>query len=254
MNRGKGQSVVAVDLQPGEIDFNAPITIIHRWKDEDNDGWVDDILPIIRERRLFISKDHDVITSVCENNSCSCEDPPALCSACECSLYTNYFEIEVSSFSEYSLVAPLDSDEDDVPDDFDGVEDNCYDTPNGTALGLCAQTECGVYRYSLKECTDNTECVDHYGACWTCLQNQEDIYPPGGNDTGDACEWCYANFGGDSNVYPSDLSVFLGEYGRTDCITNPSCEADIDGDGNVYPSDLSIFLAEYGSTDCPTIP
>ena len=28
------------------------------------------------------------------------------------------------------------------------------------------------------------------------------------------------------------------------------CQADFDYDGNVYPSDLSVFLSEYGRTDC----
>ena len=28
------------------------------------------------------------------------------------------------------------------------------------------------------------------------------------------------------------------------------CESDFDDDGNVYPSDLSVFLDEYGRTDC----
>jgi len=46
------------------------------------------------------------------------------------------------------------------------------------------------------------------------------------------------------------MSVFLGEYGRTDCLISPPCEADFDDDGNVYPSDLSVFLGEYGRTDC----
>jgi hypothetical protein len=66
---------------------------------------------------------------------------------------------------------------------------------------------------------------------------------------------CQCDFDDDGNVYPSDLSVFLGEYGRTDCLTTPPpCEADFDDDGNVYPSDLSVFLGEYGRTDCLTIP
>jgi hypothetical protein len=86
------------------------------------------------------------------------------------------------------------------------------------------------------------------------------------NANPNACSWgncnvalhinalCHADFDSDGNVYPSDLSIFLDEYGRTDCLTNPPCQTDIEGDGNVYPSDLSIFLDEYGSTDCPVIP
>jgi len=78
--------------------------------------------------------------------------------------------------------------------------------------------------------------------------------PPYSTDPlcGDVCEnQCQCDFDDDGNVYPSDLSVFLGEYGRTDCLTTPPlCEADFDDDGNVYPSDLSVFLGEYGRTDC----
>ena len=32
------------------------------------------------------------------------------------------------------------------------------------------------------------------------------------------------------------------------------CQSDFDCDGNVYPSDLSVFLDEYGKTDCTSCP
>jgi hypothetical protein len=108
--------------------------------------------------------------------------------------------------------------------------------------------------------------ADNYGDvcdnCWEVYNpdqldsNQNCPDPPYSTDPlcGDACEGinqCQADFDDDGNVYPSDLSVFLGEYGRTDCLTTPPpCEADFDDDGNVYPSDLSVFLGEYGRTDC----
>jgi len=149
---------------------------------------------------------------------------------------------------------PLDSNPGQADNDADGagnVCDNCSQIPNGPNLGVCAET-CDVFRYSLKPCTSDGDCPDE---CWSCMMNQEDNYPAGGNGVGDVCEWCYAEFDGDGNVYPSDLSVFLGEYGRTDCNINPPpCQSDFDGDGNVYPSDLSVFLDEYGRTDCPVMP
>ena len=133
--------------------------------------------------------------------------------------------------------------------DLDGVHnliDNCLEIANGPDLGTCMRYFNGVFKNTGVTCTSDNEC----GSGESCDTYQIDY---NSNDIGDACE-CYADFDGDSNVYPSDVSIFLGEYGRTDCITNPPCQADIDGDGNVYPSDLSIFLAEYGSTDCPTMP
>jgi len=277
-DQGEAESVLGVQLESGDESFSQPVTVTLIWDDEDNDGLVEvgGEETSINEAALFITKDGEIMTTTCDGATCSCI---IHCTTCSCDLNTNSFEVDVTSFSEFTLAVPLDSDGDGVTDNFDGVVDNCpYATnpeqedfgdgdgvgdtcdncpniPNGPVLGLCAQTECGAYRYSLKECTNNPECVDHYDTCWTCLQNQEDIYPPGGNGTGDACEWCYANFDGDSNVYPSDLSIFLGEYGRTDCFTTPPpCETDIDGDGNVYPSDLSIFLEEYGREDCPVVP
>jgi hypothetical protein len=148
-------------------------------------------------------------------------------------------------------------DEDTIDSDGDGVDDgegighgcdNCPNTPNGPGLGTCAEIIGTIVKGTGVVCTEGgSEC----GGGEVCQMNQEDCND---NGIGDACE-CYANLDGDSNVYPSDLSVFLGEYGRTNCLTTPPpCEADIDGDGNVYPSDLSIFLEEYGRTDCPVIP
>ena len=32
------------------------------------------------------------------------------------------------------------------------------------------------------------------------------------------------------------------------------CQCDFDCDGNVYPGDLSVFLGEYGKTDCTSCP
>ena len=40
----------------------------------------------------------------------------------------------VTSFSNFALIIPTDSDSDGVPDDFDGVEDLCDDTPSGAAV------------------------------------------------------------------------------------------------------------------------
>ena len=139
-------------------------------------------------------------------------------------------------------------------DGFSDCLDNCPQHPNGPDLGLCAQTECGVYRYSLKKCTSDTECIEQWGSCWTCLINQEDNYPLEGNGTGDACEWCYTDFGGDGKVFPDDAMVLLGEWKRKDCSGENPCQADINGDGKVFPDDAMVLLTEWKRKDCPVLP
>ena len=140
-----------------------------------------------------------------------------------------------------------DADDDDIPD----ACDNCPYTPNGPDLGYCAQTECFTFRYSTHLCSSNDDCV---GPCMTCLMNQEDNYPPGGNDTGDACEWCYADLDGSGDVYPDDAMILLGEWKRKNCSAENPCQADIDGDGKVYPADAMILLSEWKRKDCPVLP
>ena len=132
--------------------------------------------------------------------------------------------------------------------DGDGVGDvcdNCPETPNGPISGTCVKINSGLLQGTGTVCSNSLDCEEDE----LCEMYQWDLNE---NDVGDACE-CYADFDGNGDVYPSDLSVFLNEYGRTDCLTNPPCQADIDGDGNVYPSDLSVFLFEYGRDDCPVI-
>ena len=43
--------------------------------------------------------------------------------------------------------------------------------------------------------------------------NQEDNYPPGGNDIGDACE-CEGDFDRDGDVDGDDVGKFLEDFGR----------------------------------------
>jgi len=159
---------------------------------------------------------------------------------------------DVFAVGEYGTILHYDSDT-----DSDGIldnDDNCPETPNGPDLGLCAQTQCGVYRYSLKECRSDTECVERWGLCWTCLMNQEDNYPEGGNRIGDACEWCYADLDSSGDVYPDDAMILLEEWKRKNCSGENHCQADIDGDGKVYPGDAMILLSEWKRKDCPVLP
>jgi hypothetical protein len=95
--------------------------------------------------------------------------------------------------------------------DVDGIldnQDNCPNHPNGPALGTCTS---GPYELiGIQTCTSNEEC-DSNGFC---SMNQEDIYPPGGNGIGDACE-CESDFNCDGNVDASDVEKFLEDFGRS---------------------------------------
>lgn len=95
--------------------------------------------------------------------------------------------------------------------DVDGIldnQDNCPNHPNGPALGTCTS---GPYELiGIQTCTSNEEC-DPNGFC---SMNQEDIYPPGGNGIGDACE-CESDFNCDGNVDASDVEKFLEDFGRS---------------------------------------
>lgn len=59
---------------------------------------------------------------------------------------------------------------------------------------------------------------------------------------------CEGDFDTDGDVDGSDLAVFAGDFGRTDC--SEDCEGDFDSDGDVDGSDLAVFAAEFGRTDC----
>ena len=44
--------------------------------------------------------------------------------------------------------------------------------------------------------------------------NQEDLYPPQGNDLGDACD-CEGNFDCDQDVDGTDAAIFKEDFGRS---------------------------------------
>ena len=135
-----------------------------------------------------------------------------------------------------------DPDGDGVPD----IQDNCLTTPNGPDLGTC-------YSWSgmTGSCTSDNDCG---GSPGSCSMNQEDTYPPGGNDCGDACE-CEGDFDRDGDV---DVEIGLlsnGQSSRTDCTNENPCNGDFDCDGDVGQDDQVKFDEDFGrnmySNPCP---
>ena len=128
---GDAQTIFGVQLKPSGVSFTEPVTVVLRWNDEDNDGLVEinEIETDINESSIFVTKDSIVITTPCFISSCSCYSN---CSECQCDSNANYFEVDVTSFSEYALAIPLDSDGDGIANNYDGVVDNCpcHDNPD----------------------------------------------------------------------------------------------------------------------------
>ena len=169
----------------------------------------------------------------------------------------------------FRLVAglPDDRDEDGI---LDG-QDNCPTVPNGTSVGTCSSGYTGV------SCTTNGDCgVDGFcslnqedtdtdgtgDVCDNCPDlfnvTQDDNYPPGGNNCGDACE-CEGNFDGDDDVDGTDSYTFGTDFGRNQwlapCTPENRCNGDFDCDGDVDAADVIEFRDDFGrsgySDPCP---
>jgi len=112
---GQALAIYGVELGPEGTVFNEPITLVFAWDDADNDGEVD--RTNIQENDLVITKDGVAITDLCQFDA-------------GCDQVANTFTFSVTSFSEFTLSGPLDTDDDGVPDNFNGVKDNCPPVPN----------------------------------------------------------------------------------------------------------------------------
>jgi len=92
----------------------------------------------------------------------------------------------------------------------------------------------------------------------TANPGQEDSFPPGGNDCGDACE-CEGNSDGDEDVDGTDATEFKSDFGRNpfsnECEAIDPCSGDFDCDGDVDGTDASLFKSDFGrsqfSNPCP---
>jgi len=133
-NLGVALGVFGVDIQPEGTVFDVPVTLVFRWDDADNDGWVDNTN--IKEDNLRITKDNVAITGKCKDDT-TC-DPAA-----------NTFTITVTSLSVFAIIGPLDSDNDGVFDNFDGVADACpYEDATGFDADIdgCIDSMSGLAR------------------------------------------------------------------------------------------------------------
>ncbi|GAG46393.1 unnamed protein product, partial [marine sediment metagenome] len=129
-NPGLGQAVAVYSFEPDGLVFDSPVTITIV-KD------VSDLNPNQRNRlTLYILTDtdgdgvEDTFVEIVDTVCTVVEDPM--------DVFTATCVAEIGHFSSVGVVAPLDSDDDGVPDDFDGVTDNCPTVPNpGQADGDC---------------------------------------------------------------------------------------------------------------------
>jgi hypothetical protein len=79
--------------------------------------------------------------------------------------------------------------------------------------------------------------------------NQEDTYPPQGNNIGDACD-CEGNFDCDQDVDGVEVTEFLLHFGRggysSPCTNGTLCSGDFICDGDVDAEDVTLFLEDFG--------
>jgi len=88
--------------------------------------------------------------------------------------------------------------------------------------------------------------------------NQQDTYPPQGNNIGDACD-CECDFDCNGAVDANEVTLFLTDFGRSEhndpCTGGNPCNGDINCDGNVDADDVTMFLQDFGRNEfndpCP---
>ncbi|MCH8880058.1 MAG: thrombospondin type 3 repeat-containing protein [Planctomycetes bacterium] len=119
-NSGLGQAVAVYDLEPDGLVFDSPVTLTVV-------ADVTGLNPNQRNRlKIYIFSDTDgdgVADAFVEVSGtvCSIQDGPPDIATCT---------VELSHFSTYALLAPLDTDDDGVPDAFGSEADNCLQLAN----------------------------------------------------------------------------------------------------------------------------
>jgi hypothetical protein len=105
---------------------------------------------------------------------------------------------------------------------------------------------------------NDTVCGNVDNCSFVSNPEQEDTYPTGGNDCGDACE-CEGNFDDDTDQDGTDAAAFKEDFGRspffTPCVNGEPCKGDFDCDIDVDGTDAAKFKEDFGrspfSNPCP---
>jgi hypothetical protein len=138
--------------------------------------------------------------------------------------------------------------------DCDGISngvDNCTETRNGPAGGTCISGKIGGVCRSDEWCGPPED-------PGICSMNQEDTYPPGGNNLGDLCD-CEGNFDCDEDCDGTDAATFKLDFGRSaffdPCSNTERCNGDFDCDSDCDGTDAAQFKVDFGrsgfSNPCP---
>jgi len=116
-DNGVGNSIFGYDLQPSGQTFEMPVEVTFLWNDIDNDGMEDSTGFDELQFQIFRKEDSQyiAITPICSDNP-------------NCDPDVNVIVAELDHFSEYTLIAPADSDGDGVFDNWAGIVDKCPET------------------------------------------------------------------------------------------------------------------------------
>ena len=183
----------------------------------------------------------DISTAIATDTSITAEDS-SLTAAATSATITDTTASPQNSSATIKTICPLtgeDTDGDGIPD----IADNCPVKPNGPNGGTCTSGSIG------DPCTIPGNNESECGTSGFCSMDQEDSYPPQGNDIGDACD-CEGDFNCDGNVDATDVNDFLIDFGRTTffhpCTNADPCNGDFNCDVNVDATDVTIFLEDFG--------
>ena len=108
---------------------------------------------------------------------------------------------------------------------------------------------------------NDTVCGDEDNCPLNANPQQEDNFPPSGNNCGDDCE-CEGNFDNDEDQDGSDAAKFKTDFGRsiflTPCTNSAPCNGDLDCDVDVDGTDAAKFKEDFGRSPffnpCPSCP
>jgi hypothetical protein len=123
-NPGRGQAIAVYDLEPDGSVFDSPVTLTI----------IADVTGLnsnqLSRLNIYIFEDtdgdevEDTFVPICEENCCNVDQNIATCTA------------EVIHFSHFALLAPLDSDDDGIPDLFGDEQDLCPTLPVQESISM----------------------------------------------------------------------------------------------------------------------